>query len=100
VIYQNKIVVMDAKPTSKALKHIEQCVAANVCLCGCGQPATRRGLAQRCYYAWWSNKAKLDAVAAAEYDARLIRTGRLLAAGRVRQHRRVTLFSKTAREVG
>jgi hypothetical protein len=95
-----KIVVMDAKPTPKAKKWILRCVALNVCVCGCGKPQLKRGLAQNCYYAWYAQREALGtAEKQAAYDARLIRGGKLLAPGSARQLRRSDVFAKAAAEV-
>lgn len=99
MIYK-KIVVMDAQPSRKAKKWVRKCVDANVCLCGCGLEPLKRGLAQNCYYAWYSARSSLgDAEKQAAYDSRLIREGRLLNAGEGRKLRNPTVFSKAAADV-
>lgn len=92
---------MDAKPTAKAQRWVEQCITANLCLCGCGKKPIKRGLAQNCYYAWRSNRSKLaDAEKQAAYDARLIRSGRLLVPSAARAVKRNSVFTQVAAEVG
>jgi hypothetical protein len=99
VIAFNEIVVMDAKPTPKAAKHVAECVAKNECVCGCGKPILKRGLAANCYYAWRQGRAKQATKKdKAVYDAKLIRMGRLLCEQAIRSLKRKTVFDRVAEE--
>lgn len=100
MIQFNEIVILDAKPTPKAERHIQQCVDENVCLCGCGQPMLKRGLAANCYYAWKQEMNALPTKSArAKYCAALIKRGRLLAEQAIRKYRKKNIFSRVAKEV-
>lgn len=102
MIYFNaEIIVMDAKPSAKAMTHIMACVKENKCLCGCGKPMLKLGLAQNCYYRWRSLRMKLATKAKrAAYDAKLIRIGRLLPGSMIVQLRRRSVFDSVASEIG
>lgn len=95
-IVEGEIWFMDAKAVGKAKKHVQNCVGLNVCLCGCGRPAVRRGLAQNCYYAWWSTRRKLSRAQQVRYDAKLIRQGKLLAAHSVVELKQNSVFTQAA----
>lgn len=95
-----EIFVVDATPGPKAQKHIDECVKQNVCLCGCGRVARRRGLADRCYYAFNRAMISLPKKEAAKYEAGLIRKGLVLAAGmHARIKRRINVYARTADEI-
>ncbi len=95
----NEVIVIDARPSSKAARHIADCVAKNECICGCGRPILKRGLAANCYYAWRRARARLRTTKdQAAFDARLIRIGRLLAEQCIRSLRRKTVFDRVAEE--
>lgn len=91
-----EVIVLDTKLTPKAKKHVAECVEKRICLCGCGKPILKRGLAANCYYAWRRVKAGMKKSEAAHYDAGLIRRGLLLAAQGIRAIRNTTVFDKAA----
>ncbi len=94
-----EIFIMLAKPSSKARKHIETCVADGKCLC-CERKALKRGLCYKCYYLWNQNRQRLGSAAKkAEYDSKLIRLGKLLPAQAVRNYKAKDAFSSAADEV-
>lgn len=98
-MFQQVIIVMDARPTPKAEKRIKELVAANKCLCGCGKPQWKRGLARVCYYTWQTERASLkNAQERGAFDARLVRRGLLLLAQAVRAYKRPNVFAKVASE--
>jgi hypothetical protein len=92
---------MVASPTPRAKKHVAECVANKVCLCGCGRPAVKRGLAEKCYNAFMYLKRKLGTrQKAAVYESNLIRAGRLLPSHAIcGLNRKASVFSKAADEV-
>lgn len=95
-----EIFVVDTKPTPRAKKHVDECVDKGVCLCGCGRKATRRGLSDRCYYAFMREIGSMNAKDAAKYEATLIRRGLVLARGMCRLiKRRISAFSRIAEEM-
>lgn len=95
-----EIIVMSAKPTPKAAKHIAQRIAKKQCLC-CEKPLLKRGLCHQCYYRWMTRRRDLPTGAKrAAYDAKLIRCGRLLASGAVRRVKDNSVFAQAQREVG
>lgn len=88
-MFQQVVVVMDAQPGPKAIRRIEEYARQNKCLCGCGRPMWRRGLSRVCYYDWENDLAQLpDEAARATYNAKLIRTGRLLVQWWIRKFKR------------
>lgn len=94
-----EIFVVDATPTTKAKRHIDACISKGVCLCGCGKPAVRRGLANPCYYAFYRELGAMGKRAAARYLARLIRDGHVLASGEINKlKRRDNIFARAATE--
>ena len=98
-MFQQVIIVMDARPTPKAEKRVKELVAANQCLCGCGRSQWKRGLARVCYYAWQTQRAGLkNAQERGAFDARLIRRGLLLIAQAVRAYRKSNVFAQVASE--
>jgi hypothetical protein len=95
----HEIFVVDSKPTEKAKKHIDECVSQGVCLCGCGRKATRRGLSDRCYYAFMREFSRMDEKSAKRYEGALIRKGLVLAQGMCRRiKRRISKFVAIAEE--
>lgn len=94
-----EIVVMNAEPTPKAIKHIQAKVAKSECLC-CSNIALKRGLCHQCYYKWRTIRAKLSSASKrAAYDSRLIRLGRLLVEQGVRRFKKTSVFSSVADEL-
>lgn len=96
-----EVFFMVASPTPRAKKHVAECVAKRVCLCGCGKVAVKRGLAEKCYNAFMYLKRKLGSKQkAAVYESNLIRAGRLLPSHAiVGMNRKASVFSKVAEEV-
>lgn len=92
-----EVLVLDTRMTAKTRKHVQDCVAKGVCLCGCGKPATRRGLANNCYYAYRRVVQSMNKSDAARYTADLIKRGLLLAVQGVRVIKRNTPFDRVAR---
>lgn len=98
-MFEQMIFVMDAKPTPKAMKRIAECVESNKCLCGCGRPMWKRGLARVCYYAWWKNRLAIPTEKArTAYDAGLIRRGLLLMQQGIRKFKDKSVFAKAAKD--
>lgn len=94
----NEIIVMSAIPTPKAKRHIEERVRKDQCLC-CEKKSLKRGLCYLCYYQWRSMRNGLpNATKRAAYDAKLIRTGRLLKSQAVREIKARNEFTKAAQE--
>lgn len=94
-----EIYIMPAKPNAKARKHITACVAEGRCLC-CQNKALKRGLCHKCYYLWGQNRQKLGTASKrAEYDAKLVRVGKLLLPQAVREYKAKDVFSSAASEV-
>jgi hypothetical protein len=91
-----EVIVLDTKLTPKAKKHVQECVEKGVCLCGCGKPILKRGLAANCYYAWRRVKAGMKKAEAAHFDAGLIRRGLLLSAQAIRAMKHSTVFDRAA----
>jgi hypothetical protein len=86
-------------PTGPAKVHVDTCVAAGKCL-GCGEePASRRGLGTRCYHAWRSARQKLNQTQAANYDAKLIKAGKLLPPQQILALRAPNVFRDAALSV-
>ena len=96
-----EVFLMVASPTPRAKKHVAECVAKKVCLCGCGAPAVKRGLSEKCYNAFVYLKRKLGTKQkSAVYEANLIRSGRLLASHAIcGMNRKPSVFTKAADEV-
>lgn len=95
-----EIFVVDAQPTPRARKHIDECVTKGVCLCGCGRKARRRGLADPCYYAFNREMNSMNKKDAAKYEGTCIRRGLVLARGMfLRIKRRINAFSRLAEEM-
>ena len=95
-----EIFIVDARPTPRAKKHIDDCVEKGVCLCGCGRKARRRGLADPCYYAFMRELNAMNAKDAAKYEGSLIRRGLVLARGMIiRIKRRISAFARIAEEM-
>jgi hypothetical protein len=92
-----EVIVLDLKLSPKARKRVAEHVQAKTCLCGCGKPILKRGLAANCYYAWRRVRSTMSKQEAAAYDANLIRKGFLLAAQQVRRIIASTVFDKVAR---
>lgn len=91
-----EVIVLDTKLTSKVKSRVQERVTAGTCLCGCGKPILKRGLAANCYYAWRRVRSGMKKSEAAQYDASLIRRGLLLAVQGIRALRNATVFDKAA----
>lgn len=96
-----EIFIVDAQPTPKAQKHIDECMGQGVCLCGCGRPAKRRGLADPCYYTFNRAFNSMPPKQAKKYEASLMRRGLILANGLARRIKRrlESVFVKAADEI-
>lgn len=95
------LIAMDVTPAPKAKKHIQERVNAGKCLC-CNNDSLKRGLCHQCYYKWRRVRALIGTkTKQVEYDAKLIRMGRLLAAQDVRNYKsdRATVFESTAKSL-
>jgi len=91
---------MQAHPTTKARKHIQERVDKKQCLC-CPKPSLKRGLCHQCYYVWRKERQTLpDAAKKAAYDAKLIRMGRLLKGWAVCDYKSKSVFAAAAAEIG
>lgn len=96
------LIAMDVTPTPKAKKHIQEKVSAGKCLC-CDKPLLKRGLCYQCYYKWRRVRSELQTkTKQAEFDAKLIRIGRLLGTQDVRNYKedRSSVFESTAKGLG
>lgn len=95
-----EIYVVDATPTPRAQKHIDECMKQGVCLCGCGRKSHRRGLADPCYYKFNREFNAMPKRKAAKYEANCIRRGYVLARGAALViKRRLSVFGRVAQEV-
>lgn len=92
------MMILDMRASTKVKAHVNKCVEAGVCV-ACeradGKPF-RRGLCGKCYSQWIKERSKLDQRAAALFDCRLIRVGRLLASQSIRRIRSTNIFKKLA----
>lgn len=96
-----EVFYMAASPTPRARKHVAECVAKRVCLCGCGLPSKKRGLSEKCYNAFVYLKRKLGSKQKeAAYETNLIRSGRLLPSHAIcSMTKKESVFSRAAEEV-
>lgn len=101
---QQLLMVLDMKASNRVKARVEQRIAAGLCLgqhedgSECSSPARTRGLCNRCHYGWRMRRLRMPATDAAVYDAKLIRAGRLLSPGGIRQYRRKSVFSRLAKD--
>lgn len=93
------LVVMNVNVGPKIKKQIAEKVQSNKCLC-CDKPMLKRGLCYQCYYAWRRERNRLTSKAKqVEFDALLIRKGRLLDQQAVRDYKGHSVFTSAAEQV-
>jgi hypothetical protein len=95
----NEIIVMATQVSGKTKTLVIERVKAGKCLC-CDNPSLKRGLCHQCYYKWRTFRASIGSAAKrGGYDARLIRSGKLLEPQAVRAMKTNSVFSKVASEM-
>lgn len=91
-MYGVEMLLVDAKPTPRAKRHIAARVASGQCLC-CDRQAKRRGLCDHCYYEF--NKLMREIPTRSgrvEFVSRLVRDGKVLVSYEVGRLKRRSVF--------
>lgn len=98
-MFEELLAMATVGPSGKVKAVIKERVTAGKCLC-CDRPLLKRGLCYQCYYAWRNSKNALPTKAKQlEFDAKLIRDGKLLPAQGVRQYTRNSVFNDVAKSL-
>jgi len=95
------VVVVDAKRTSKAQSRVKVRVGAGLCvMCESDAgPIGPRGLCDHCRHLYRSKKQGLTQEEQARYEAKLIRTGRILRGHEIRQLKRRHFLDQLVAEI-
>lgn len=98
-MFEELLAMATVGPSTQIKAVIQERVAARKCLC-CDRPLLKRGLCYQCYYAWRNTKLALPTKSKQlEFDAKLIRDGKLLPAQGVRQYTRDSVFNDVAKSL-
>lgn len=96
------IMILRAERTRKKQKRVEERVLSGKCLgttrdgSECQEPATRRGLCDKCYQQMNASMNRLDVEQRGAYETRLISAGVLLADREVSKIKNKSVFKRLA----
>jgi hypothetical protein len=94
----NEFLILDTAKSKKVEDRVRDRLGKNECVaCGSVAGNLRRGLCVRCYSQWLAARNRMNEREAMQYDARLIRSGCLLARQETRRLRSQSIFERMKR---
>jgi hypothetical protein len=98
---EHLIMILECKATKRVRTRVAERVKNGICIgedngIECTKKARCRGLCGACEQRWRVTRMKMGPQDAASYDARLIRSGRLLSALGFKEYTRKSVYSRLA----